>query len=414
MDFLNARIQVDAARAEPLACSLGSVQDMGAGASLCANLVSAPNRLWRRRERKGSGDTYTAAIIGAGFISAKRHLPAWLRLRRDVRVAAVCDLDLDRAEAVSREFGVPSAYDDVRQMLDMERLDFVDVCTPPSAHADIAAAALKAGAHVLVEKPLAATVEECERIIEAERESRGRVWAAHTELFHPCVVEARKRVERGEVGDLTGMRIFYSTPVTLMTADPSHFANRLPGGVIGETSPHVAYLAGAFIGTIRDVWARGRKFLSEYTWSPFEDYRLELTGSRATCSAALTYTSKHSAFLLELWGTEGLIKIDMQSKILAAYDRVSQSPWGIGVSSLREAAQIASGALANGFGYLAGRFRNIHDRLIREFVERSVNGLPPSVTAGDGLETVRVMSVISEQLQSQASPAQSGVRMGAA
>ena len=345
---------------------------------------------------------YTVAIIGAGFISTKKHLPAWLRLCRDVRVVAICDLDRSRAEAVSRQFGVPAAYDDVEQMLGIERPDFVDVCTPPSTHADIAVAALKADSNALIEKPLAATVEECERIIEAERGSKGRVGVGHTELFHPRVIEARQRIERGDIGHLTGMRIFYSTPVTLWTTDPGHFANRLPGGSIGETGPHVVYLSQAFIGPIRDIRVRGRKMLPEYPWSPFEDYRLELVGDHAASSIVLTYTSKHSAFLLELWGTEGIIKIDMQSKVLVNYDRVNQSPWGIGLSAVGEAIQIASGAFANGFNYLAGRFRNIHDRTISEFFKRSVNGLPPAITSEDGLETVRVMSVISEQLQSQA------------
>ena len=349
---------------------------------------------------------YTVAIIGAGFISSRKHLPAWLRLRRDVRVVAVCDLDRARAEAVGRQFGIPAAYDDVEQMLGVERPDFVDVCTPPNTHADIAVAALKAGSHALIEKPLATTVEECERIIEAERESTGRVGVAHTELFHPRVIEARKRIERGDIGDFTGMRIFYSTPVTLWTTDPSHFANRLPGGSIGETGPHVVYLSQAFIGPVRDVRVRGRKVLPEYPWSPFEDYRLELTGDHAASSIVLTYTSRHSAFLLDLWGTDGIMKIDMQGKVLVNYDRVNQSPWGIGLSAAGEAAQIASGVLANGFDYLAGRFRNIHDRTISDFFKGRVNGLPPAVTSEDGLETVRVMSVISEQLQSQAEQSQ--------
>ncbi len=347
---------------------------------------------------------YTVAIIGAGFISTRKHLPAWLRLRRRVKVVAVCDLDRTRAEAVSRQFGIPAAYDDVNQMLARERPDFVDVCTPPSTHADIAVAALKAGSNALIEKPMATTVQECERIIEAERASKGRVEVAHTELFHPQVIEARKRIERGDVGRLTGMRIFYSTPVTLWTTDPGHFANRLPGGSIGETGPHVVYLSQAFIGPIREVRVRGRKILPEYPWSPFEDYRLELMGDRVSSSIVLTYTSKHSAFLLELWGAEGIMKVDMQSKMLVNYHRVNQSPWGIGLSAVSEAAQIASGAFANGFEYLAGRFRNIHDRTVSEFFKRSVNGLPPAVTSQDGLETVRVMSAISEQLQSQAEP----------
>ena len=350
---------------------------------------------------------HTVAIIGAGFIAAKKHLPAWCRLRRGLRVVAICDFDRARADAVSRQFGVPAAYDDVEQMLAMERPDFVDVCTPPSTHADIAVAALKVDSNALIEKPLATTVRDCGRIIEAERRSKGRVGVAHTELFHPRVIEARKRIKRGEIGDLTGMRIFYSTPVALWTTDPDHFAHRLPGGSIGETGPHAAYLSQAFIGPIRDIRVQGRKILPEYPWSPFEDYRLELVGDHVSSSVVLTYTSKHSAFLLELWGTEGIMKIDMQSKVLVNYRRVNQSPWGIGLSAIGEAAQLASGTFANGFDYLAGRFRNIHDRTISEFFKRSVAGLPPAVTSEDGLETVRVMSVISEQLQSQAE------RMGA-
>ena len=355
---------------------------------------------------------YTAAIVGAGFISTRKHLPAWLRLRRDVRVAAVCDLDLARAEAVRRQFGIPAAYADFREMLEQERPDFVDVCTPPGAHADIAVAALQADANVLIEKPLATTEEECQRIIEAERGARGRVEVAHTELFHPWVIKARQRIRRGDLGNLTGMRIFYSTPVALWMTDPGHFAHRLPGGSIGETGPHVVYLSRSFIGPIRDVWVQGRKILPEYPWSPFDDYRLELMGDNAASSIALTYTSKHSAFLVELWGTEGIMKIDMQSKVLVNYRRVSQSPGGIGLSAVGEAVQMAAGAGANGFDYLAGRFRNIHDRTISEFFRNSVNGRPPAVTAADGLETVRVMGVISQQLQCQGagmdSPSNSG------
>ncbi len=119
------------------------------------------------------------------------------------------------------------------------------------------------------------------------------------------------------------------------------------------------------------------------------------------CSAVLTFTSKHSGFLLDLWGTDGVLKIDMQSKTLVNYKRVDQSPLGIGISALRESAQIASGTFVNGISYLTGGFRSIHDRLISEFVERTVKGLDPLVPAVDGLETVRVMDIITQQIESQ-------------
>lgn len=342
---------------------------------------------------------YTVAIVGTGFIAAKKHLPAWRRLRRRVRIVAVCDIDRSRAEAASREFGVPAAYDNVQEMLDTERPDFVDVCTPPTTHADVAVAALGANANVLVEKPLAASIADCERIVAAEGESQGQASVVHTELFHQCIIDARKRIERGDIGDFTGMNVLYCTPIDLYMGDPEHFVHRLPGGSMGETGPHVVYLARPFIGPIRDVWVQGRKLLPEYPWSPFEDYRLELMGERTVCTAVLTFTSKHSGFLIELWGTDGILKIDMQSKVLVNYTRPNRSPMGIGASAMREAAQIASGVFANGFSYVSGHFMNTHDRLIKDFFERSVNGLAPAVTAEDGLETVRVMSDITGRLE---------------
>lgn len=345
---------------------------------------------------------YRAAIVGTGFIAAEKHLPAWRRLRREVKVVAVCDIDLPRAEAVRRAFGVPRAYADAGRMIAAERPDFVDICTPPDTHAVVAEAALAADADVMIEKPLATTPEDCERIIAAQRRSKGRVEVAHTELFHPLVAKAQRAIKGGEIGDFVGMRIFYSTPVSLFTAVPDHFVNRLPGGAVGETGPHVAYLSEAFIGPIRKVWARGRKITPEYVWSPFEDYRLELMGDQAVSSVVLTYTSEHSAFLLELWGADGVLKIDMQGKVLVNYRRSNRSPFGIGWSLARESAQIALGACVNGVGYLAGRFRNIHDRLIAEFVRRSVKGLSATVTAQDGLRNVQVMNSITAQLQSQA------------
>ena len=343
---------------------------------------------------------YNVAVVGTGFIARKRHIPAWRRLYPGVRIAAVCDGDILRARAVAADFGVPAAFYKVSHMLEEARPDFVDVCTPPDGHADITIAALEAGAHVLVEKPLAATVEECQRIIEAERRSDGRVGVAHSELFYPPVIEARRRVESGEIGDVTGMRIFRSTPVSAITADPDHWANRLPCGAVGETGPHVVYLTQAFIEPIRNIRVNARKLLPQYPWSPFEDYRLELAGDDATCSAVLTYTNRHAAAHVDIWGTEGMLRMELQSRVLVNYDRLSQNPAGIGASALKEATGMIASVAATVGKHLLGRLENAHDVLIREFFERTQRGLVPSVTSQDGLKTVQVMDLICSQLSS--------------
>ena len=237
------------------------------------------------------------------------------------------------------------------------------------------------------------------RIIEAERLSEGRVSVAHSELFYPPVIEGRMRVEAGEIGDLTGMRIFRSTPVGAMTANPDHWANRLPGGVIGETGPHVVYLTQAFIGPIRDAMVRAYKLLPQYPWSPFEDYRLELVGDKATCSAVLTYTNMNSAAHVDIWGTGGMLRIESQSRVLVKYDRRGESPVEIGASAFREATGIIASVAVTAGKHMLGHLKSPHDVLIREFFERSLRDLDLLVTSHDGLETVQAMEMITGRIQ---------------
>ena len=341
---------------------------------------------------------HKVAVIGTGFISTNRHLPAWLRLRRRAMVAAVCDADKDRAESVAREFGIESTYDNVEQLLDEEKPDFVDICTPPSTHADLTVTALEAGAHVLIEKPMAMNVQECDRIIDAAGTAKRQVCVVHSELFYPPVVAARKLVADGKIGDFRGMRIFRATPVGYMTSIPNHWANRLPGGVIGETGPHVVYLTLAFISPIQDLWVSGRKLASEYAWSPFDDYRLEMTGTNGTSSAVLTYANDQWAAQVDIWGSRGMLKIDLQSKTLVHHKRNNLSPKTLGISAMSEAIQIGRSTLSTATNVLTGRFRNTHSILIGEFFNRTVRGLPTPVSAEEGRETVRIMNLIADRL----------------
>ena len=108
-----------------------------------------------------------AAIIGAGFI-ADFHAAGYAGLP-DVQLCAVCDADAARAERMAEEYRC-AAYTDAAEMLAREKPDAVSVCLPTWLHAEYTIAALRAGAHVLCEKPMALTMEDCEAMAEtAER-----------------------------------------------------------------------------------------------------------------------------------------------------------------------------------------------------------------------------------------------------
>ena len=91
------------------------------------------------------------------------------------------------------------------------------------------------------------------------------------------------------IGEFRGMRIFLSTPTDYITSKADHWANKLAGGVIGETGPHIVYMTLAFIPNIVSVRALGKKMLFEYPWSPFEDYRIDLIGEKAISSIVLSF-----------------------------------------------------------------------------------------------------------------------------
>jgi predicted dehydrogenase len=104
------------------------------------------------------------AVIGVGKVT---HLHAKaLRNMADSEFAAVYSRDLSKAQMFAEQYGL-KPYDDIQEMIHASQIDVVTICTPHPAHKDAALQAIQAGAHVLVEKPLAATLEDCDAMIEA-------------------------------------------------------------------------------------------------------------------------------------------------------------------------------------------------------------------------------------------------------
>ena len=114
------------------------------------------------------------AVLGAGAIAAT-HLDAYLSFPELCQVSAVCDLFVEKAEQMVKERGLNArVFRTLEEALAGAEFDAVSICLPPDAHCETAVAALNAGKHVLCEKPMAASLEECDKMIEAARE-RGKL-----------------------------------------------------------------------------------------------------------------------------------------------------------------------------------------------------------------------------------------------
>lgn len=140
------------------------------------------------------------AIIGAGAI-ADVHIQAYLKFPELCRVRAVCDLYPQKAQELIDRYGLDAqACEDCHQALEREDIDAVSICLPPSAHAQTAVESLNAGKHVICEKPMAGSLEECDQMIRAAQENGRLLSVVAQNRYKTPNQKVKKLLEEGAIG----------------------------------------------------------------------------------------------------------------------------------------------------------------------------------------------------------------------
>ncbi len=349
---------------------------------------------------RGATRRLRVGIVGCGVIAQERHIPAYRRLRRRAEVVAVCDRNQRLADETARRSGFPRAYQSLVDMLAEERLDVVDLCVPPKSHAQLAFQAIAADCHVLVEKPMALSVDECDQMIRLAMDRKVHLSVVHNNLFHPPFRRAVDAVSKGLAGEFVGMHILLSTPREEMLDNKRHWYHELPGGLVGETGPHVAYMARAFIPDVTDVNARGWN-RTRSAWTSFDDYLLEISGEQATCSARLVYSSSARRADVRIFGTKQILAIDLNGMTMTVTAPRSLAHWSVGVSALKEIAQLQAGLVSNAASVGLGRYRLGTEVVIERFIMSIFGECAVPVTPQDGREAVRIMEATVSALSRQ-------------
>lgn len=146
-------------------------------------------------------------LIGAGGIMRKAHLnPGWLAVP-DCQLVAVCDNHRENAVKLAEDFNIPRVFEDHRELLELDEIDVVDIATPNAFHAPFTIDALKAGKHVLCEKPLATTTAAIRSIREAADETGLLVMTAQQQRYTPSAVAIRRFLEGQPLGHVYHSRI---------------------------------------------------------------------------------------------------------------------------------------------------------------------------------------------------------------
>ncbi len=143
-----------------------------------------------------------AAVIGVGNMGVN-HARVYSQLE-DVKLCAVVDADARRAEQVAARFHT-NAYADYGEMLEREKPDAVTIAVPTRGHLQVALDVIRAGVHLLVEKPLAGTVAEAETIVRAAHAANLILAVGHIERFNPAVQELKRLVDIGALGEISSV-----------------------------------------------------------------------------------------------------------------------------------------------------------------------------------------------------------------
>ena len=307
-------------------------------------------------------------------------------------VAAVADVNLARAREVAARFRIPVGCGSLEEMRAVSP-DIIHVLTPPDLHCDMAVQALEMGCHVMVEKPMANTVDECDRMIAAARRNGRTLTVNHSARMDPIVLEALERVRAGEVGRLLAVDFLRSSEYPPYTGGPLPPPFRNGGYPFQDLGVHGLYLLEAFLGSVRSADVRYASTGSDVKLL-YDEWRATVDCENGTGHIFLSWNERPMQNLLILHGTRGVMQVDcfLQSCIVRkAYP--APKPVQMILGAVGTSVATLAAVARNTFRFATGKLvpsPGIH-RGVCEFYNSVAAGLPPPVTAEEARRIVKVL-----------------------
>lgn len=179
------------------------------------------------------------AVVGNGGIYHLAHGPAWRQIAQ-AHVVATCDIIKERAEQAGAELGSEKSFASMDEMLAQDGIDLVDICTPHPTHAELTIQALRAGKHVICEKPMALNLDDAARMMSVAREENRHLYIGHTRRFDRRWIEVKGQLGAGRIGKPVGIR--WSERSWAGFAADSWRWDPNNGGVLMDLGVHIADL----------------------------------------------------------------------------------------------------------------------------------------------------------------------------
>ena len=255
-------------------------------------------------------------FIGCGEVTEKTCGPAFSMIRNS-EVVAVMSRDLEKAASYARRNNIPRWYNDAQLLIGDEDVNAIYIATPPSSHATFAIMAMKAGKPVYIEKPMAATYEDCARINRISKETGVPCFVAYYRRYLPYFQKVKEIVTRGEIGNVINVQIRFAVPPRDLDYNNKNLPWRVQadiagGGYFYDLAPHQLDLLQEMFGCILEAEGytsnRGGLYDAEDTVSACFKFESGLPGSGSWC-----FVSHESAKedRIEIIGDKGMVSFSV-------------------------------------------------------------------------------------------------------
>ena len=368
------------------------------------------------------------AMIGYAFMG-KAHSNAWRNVASHFDVPAfeqkvLVGRDAGQVAAAAERYGWAETATDWRSILDRDDIHIVDICAPGWMHAEIAIAALEAGKHVLVEKPLANTLAEAEAMADAARSARERGVQSMIGFNYrrvPALALARELITEGRLGTVRHVRAAYLQDWLVDADSPMTWRlnkETAGSGALGDIASHaidqVMFLLG---GTVTEVSGRLHTFVSsrpgtsgaaggleEVTVDDAAWATLTLdSGTIASVEVSRMATGQKNSLKLEIYGDKGSLLFDLEAinelRFLDATVPVREQGFRRILVNEPEHPYMAAWWPQ---GHVIG-WEHTFTHEIRDFLAAIDGGTPPSPSFEEGLAVQRVLAAIEESANAKSS-----------
>jgi predicted dehydrogenase len=331
------------------------------------------------------------AIIGCGNI-AKRHAE---QIQVVGKLAAVCDIIRLKAEELGKKYNV-DVFSSIEELFANKKgIDVAVICTPNGLHAAHSIISLRAGCHVLCEKPMALNSSDCLVMIQEAEKAGKYLFVVKQNRFNPPVVAVKKLLDEKKLGTIYSIQLN-----CFWNRDAKYYDNSwkgtmaLDGGTLFTQFSHFIDLLYWMFGDIKQVKTFKKNFAHQNIIE-FEDTGVVIlefeNGGMGTINYTVNSFQKNMEGSLTIFGEKGTVKIGGQYLNELEYQQIDD----------HVISNLPAGNKANEYGFYQGSMSN-HDKVYKNLVDVINNNAAMAAGSRDGLKTVEIIEKIytaTENLQ---------------